>query len=172
MTSQRNVVVILAGGVGQRMGLEVPKQLLKVAGRTILEHTIAAFEAHPAVDEILLAMAEGHLDSARQIVKAGGYAKVVDIIEGGATRTETTSKALAAIRHDDGNVLFHDAVRPLVTARIITDCFEALQTHGTLRGLALTIRRLLRCRPFGPSGWDPVPEPAPARHPRKRVAAS
>src|SRR3954447_7867988 len=71
-TPDRNVVVILAGGVGQRMGLEGPKQLLKVAGRTILEHTIAAFEAHPAVDEILLAMAEGHLDSARQIVKAGG----------------------------------------------------------------------------------------------------
>jgi 2-C-methyl-D-erythritol 4-phosphate cytidylyltransferase len=129
MTSERNVVVILAGGVGQRMGMEVPKQLLKVAGRTILEHTIAAFEAHPAVDEILLAMAEGHLDSARQIVKAGGYQKVVDIIEGGATRTETTAKALAAIRHQDGNVLFHDAVRPLVTARIVTDCFEALETH-------------------------------------------
>ncbi len=132
MGRERNVVVILAGGVGQRMGLEVPKQLLKVAGRTILEHTIAAFETHPEVDEILLAMAEGHLDSARQIVKAGGYAKVVDIIEGGTTRTETTARALAAIPHEQGNVLFHDAVRPLVTARIISDCFAALTTHAAV----------------------------------------
>jgi hypothetical protein len=36
---------------------------------------------------------------------------------------------------------------------------DALRVHGTWRGLALTVRRLLRCRPFGPSGWDPVPEP-------------
>ena len=47
---------------------------------------------------------------------------------------------------------------------------EALDTHGTWRGLRLTIRRLLRCRPFGPSGWDPVPEPRP-RDLRKRADA-
>lgn len=127
-----NVVVILAGGVGQRMGLELPKQLLKVAGRTILEHTIAAFDNHPAVDEIVIAMAEGHLDTARAIVKNGGYSKVVDIIEGGSTRTETTVRSLGAIRHESGQVLFHDAVRPLVTARIITDCFTALSTYDAV----------------------------------------
>ncbi|MBU6314870.1 MAG: membrane protein insertion efficiency factor YidD [Acidobacteria bacterium] len=44
---------------------------------------------------------------------------------------------------------------------------EALRTHGTFRGLILTLRRLLRCRPFGPSGWDPVPEP---RHPLESIA--
>ena len=41
---------------------------------------------------------------------------------------------------------------------------EALQVHGTARGLWLTVRRLLRCRPFGPSGWDPVPLPTTDRH--------
>ncbi|MFM7687465.1 MAG: membrane protein insertion efficiency factor YidD [Actinomycetota bacterium] len=44
---------------------------------------------------------------------------------------------------------------------------EAFRSHGTLRGFFLTLRRLLRCRPFGPSGWDPVPEP---RHPRGSIA--
>jgi putative membrane protein insertion efficiency factor len=49
---------------------------------------------------------------------------------------------------------------------------EALQTHGTWRGLGLTLRRLLRCRPFGPSGWDPVPEPSTTTQPtRKRATA-
>jgi len=50
---------------------------------------------------------------------------------------------------------------------------EALETHGSLRGLLLTVRRLLRCRPFGPSGYDPVPERRPAdlalSHPQKRM---
>ena len=132
MTSERNVVVILAGGVGRRMGTEVPKQLLEVAGRTILEHTVAAFESHPAVDEIVLAIAQGHLGAVRTIVRRRGQGKVVDIIEGGATRTETTTRALAAIRHEHGNVLLHDAVRPLVTHRIITDCFEALTEHAAV----------------------------------------
>ena len=46
---------------------------------------------------------------------------------------------------------------------------EALETHGTARGLWLTIRRLSRCRPFGPSGWDPVPErPVPEPVPERR----
>jgi uncharacterized protein len=61
---------------------------------------------------------------------------------------------------------------------------EALEVHGTWRGLWLTVRRLVRCRPFGPSGWDPVPEPHPGtvntdtvsdhsspRSPRKRALA-
>lgn len=60
---------------------------------------------------------------------------------------------------------------------------EALEVHGTRRGLWLTVRRLVRCRPFGPSGWDPVPEPthdpvddtvsesSSPRSPRKRALA-
>jgi uncharacterized protein len=49
---------------------------------------------------------------------------------------------------------------------------EALQRYGTLRGVVLTLRRLSRCRPFGPSGWDPVPSPDRRVEPRKRMAAS
>ena len=59
----RNVAVILAGGVGARVGLEIPKQLIKIAGHTILEHTLARFDAHPDVDEIVVMMAPGHLDA-------------------------------------------------------------------------------------------------------------
>jgi 2-C-methyl-D-erythritol 4-phosphate cytidylyltransferase len=128
----RNVAVILAGGVGARMGLGVPKQLLKIAGRPILEHTIAAFDRHPLVDEIVVMMAQGHLDAARAIVRDGGYDKVVDIIEGADTRNGTTRRALDRLGDDDCHVLFHDAVRPLVTPRIIGECFEALETHAAV----------------------------------------
>lgn len=124
-----NVAVLLAGGVGARVGLDIPKQLIKIAGRTILEHTLAALDAHPMVDEIIVMMAPGHLDAVRAIVDGGRYTKVIDILEGAETRNGTTERALERLDHAECNVLFHDAVRPLVTPRIITECFEALATH-------------------------------------------
>jgi 2-C-methyl-D-erythritol 4-phosphate cytidylyltransferase len=74
-------------------------------------------------------MASGHLDSATAIVRDGGFRKVVDVLEGAGTRSETTMRALARLGEEECNVLLHDAVRPLVTTRIIGDCFRALQTH-------------------------------------------
>lgn len=122
----RNVAVILAGGTGTRVGLAIPKQLIKIAGKTILEHTIAVFQAAEAVDEIIVLMTPGHLDPVNAIVRDGAYPKVTQILEGGATRNETTSLALKAIGADECNVLFHDAVRPLVSQTIINDVVAAL----------------------------------------------
>src|SRR3954451_11093414 len=78
----RNTVVLLAGGVGTRVGLALPKQLVKVAGRPIMEHTLAALDAHPDVDDIVIMMTPGHLDAARSIVSDGGYHKVRQVLEG------------------------------------------------------------------------------------------
>ena len=128
----RNVAVLLAGGVGVRVGLDIPKQLLKVAGRTILEHSLIALHSHPLVDEVKVMMAPGHLDAVRAIVTDGGYTKVTAILEGGATRNQTTWRALESLGEEECHVLFHDAVRPLVTERIITQCFEALETHAAV----------------------------------------
>ena len=129
MTELRNVAVILAGGTGTRVGLSIPKQLIKIAGKTIIEHTIAAFEASPLIDEIVILMAPGHLDPVRAIVQNGEYGKVSQIVEGGQTRNESTSRALDALGADECNVLFHDAVRPLVSQTIISDVVAALATH-------------------------------------------
>jgi 2-C-methyl-D-erythritol 4-phosphate cytidylyltransferase len=132
--------VVLAGGVGARLGDPLPKQLLPLGGRPVIEHTIAAFDRHPDVDELLVLMVPGHLATVRDLVERGGYRKVRDVLEGGTTRMATTGRALAALtgRSDssersaeiaeDRKVLLHDAVRPLVSARIIADCFAALDT--------------------------------------------
>ena len=125
----RNVAVLLAGGVGVRVGLDIPKQLIKVAGRTILEHSLAALHAHPMVDSITVMMTPGHLDAVRAIVRGGGYDKVTEILEGGETRSETTMRALESLGDDECKVLFHDAVRPLLSQRIIGECFEALDRY-------------------------------------------
>src|ERR1044072_765804 len=125
----RRIAVLLAGGVGVRIGLDIPKQLLKAAGKTLLEHTLAVLDQRPMVDEVIVMMAPGHLDAVRAIVRDGGYDKVSSIEEGGLTRNETTQRALAAIGEGESHVLFHDAVRPLLSARIVTECFEALEDH-------------------------------------------
>jgi ribitol-5-phosphate 2-dehydrogenase (NADP+) / D-ribitol-5-phosphate cytidylyltransferase len=129
VTEFRNVAVVLAGGTGTRVGLSIPKQLIKIAGKTIIEHTIAAFQASSLIDEIVILMAPGHLDPVRAIVQNGGYDKVTQIVEGGETRNESTSRALEALGTAECNVLFHDAVRPLVSQTIIGDVVAALATH-------------------------------------------
>ena len=67
------VVALLAGGTGTRFGADRPKQLLTVAGRPLLEHTLRAFHGHPGVDAITLVMAPGHLEAAQTIVREGRY---------------------------------------------------------------------------------------------------
>jgi 2-C-methyl-D-erythritol 4-phosphate cytidylyltransferase len=126
------VAVLLAGGVGTRVGLDIPKQLIKIAGKTILEHTMAAFQAHPMVDEIVVMMAPGHLDAVHGMVRGGAYDKVTRVLEGGDSRNATTLLALQPLGGQDSPVLFHDAVRPLISERIITQCFEALETYDAV----------------------------------------
>jgi ribitol-5-phosphate 2-dehydrogenase (NADP+) / D-ribitol-5-phosphate cytidylyltransferase len=133
MTGGRsNVAVLLAGGVGARVGLDVPKQLLKIAGRPILEHSLARLDQHEAVDEVIVMMAPGYLDAVRHIVRTGGYTKVGQILEGADTRSGTTLRALDAIGDRDCKVLLHDAVRPLISSRIITECFAALDSYDAV----------------------------------------
>ncbi|MEO3876675.1 bifunctional cytidylyltransferase/SDR family oxidoreductase [Nonomuraea sp. B12E4] len=126
---RRSVGVLLAGGVGQRAGLGRPKQLAEIAGRTIIEHSLSVFEAAPEIDEIVVLMTPGYADRIREIVERGGYRKVSKIVDGGASRTESTWRALQALGDEECDVLLHDAVRPLLEPRIITECVHALETH-------------------------------------------
>ena len=137
------VAVVLGGGVGQRIGAQVPKQLLKLGGRTLIEHCVAAFEQAPGVDEILVVMAAGYVDQVKEILAEAGYRKVSAVIQGGVGRPDSTRIALAAIAGaprsaaarrpaDDCGVLLHDAARPLVDQRIIADCVASLQVHEAI----------------------------------------
>ena len=122
------VAVLLAGGIGERAGLGMPKQFAQLRGRTILEHSLAALHDHPRISGVLVVMATGFTDAA-QVVTAG-YPGVLGVIEGGASRSDSTVRALdwlaASGLHDD--VLIHDAARPLVTADTIDRCIEALES--------------------------------------------
>jgi 2-C-methyl-D-erythritol 4-phosphate cytidylyltransferase len=142
----RMVAVVLGGGTGQRLGAGMPKQLLMLGGQTLIERCVAAFDAAPGVDEILVVMARGYTGQVRELV--AGFQKVIGVIEGGATRPESTRAALAAIAEggtgwagyaggagwatgggSDCGVLLHDAARPLVDQKIIAACVAALEVH-------------------------------------------
>lgn len=134
-----STVVLLAGGVGSRIGADLPKQLLTIGGKPLLEHSLATFSAHPGVSRIIVVMTAAHLDQARAL--AAAYPKVTGVIPGCATRSDSTLAALSEIA-DDETVLFHDAARPLVTARIIDDCLAALEEYdavGTVVASADTV---------------------------------
>jgi 2-C-methyl-D-erythritol 4-phosphate cytidylyltransferase len=128
----RATAVVLAGGTGQRMGLALPKQLLKVAGKTVLEHTLHVFEAAEEIGDVWVLMTPDYLAEAEALVRRAGLRKVRAVLPGGATRAETTQRAIAALRADDPAdrpVLFHDAVRPLLSQRVVADCVRALERY-------------------------------------------
>lgn len=125
MSLLRTVGVVLAGGVGARLGLDVPKQMVKVAGKTILEHTVAALDAHEAIDEVIVMMTPGWSEKAATEL-GERYPKVSRILDGGTTRNETTRRVLDALGPEECKLVLHDAVRPLVDAQIISDSVDAL----------------------------------------------
>jgi 2-C-methyl-D-erythritol 4-phosphate cytidylyltransferase len=125
----RTVAVVLAGGSSERFGPGELKQLRPLAGRPLIEHSVAAFERAPGVDEILVVMAAGHAGRAASLLGSGGYRKLTKVIEGGPSRVASTRAALAELGEDDCDVLFHDAARPLVDQQVIGACLAALASY-------------------------------------------
>ena len=180
----RNIAIILAGGMGSRMGGGMPKQLLPLAnGQTILEHSVAAFEQAECIDEIGIVMHPDYIARAEEMLLRNGWQKVAFIIGGGKERRESSMRAIEQVyanvelrmKNDEGannlatlqpinsfnkfnnasthqrinastssttnqpinqstnqpttNILLHDAARPFVSQRIISDVCEALTQH-------------------------------------------
>ena len=145
-----NIAIILAGGIGSRIGGGMPKQLLPLAdGRSILEHSVEAFEQAECIDEIGIVMHPDYIACAEEMLLRNGWQKVSFVIAGGKERWESSVNAIREIerRLEDKeqrrgmpilqptndkpvtNILLHDAARPFVSAHIIEDVCKALETH-------------------------------------------
>ena len=134
-----NVAVILAGGIGARVGGNTPKQLLPLAdGRSVLEHAVSAFEQSPHIHEVCIVMHPDYIAYAEQMLLANAWQKVRHIIPGGKERWESSVNAIRAFTpytlHPTPiiNLLLHDAARPFVSQDIIARVCEALQEHDAV----------------------------------------
>lgn len=132
MEQQRKIAIILASGTGTRFRSETPKQFLKLAGKTVLEHTLDVFERHPRIDEIIVVTAPEQRTLVEETINRAGYCKVTRIVNGGATRQASSAAGMGAVMGDDTKVLVHDAVRPLLDTATIDRCLDALENFDAV----------------------------------------
>lgn len=126
----KNIAIILAGGVGSRLNAGIPKQFLKVAGLSIIEHTISTFQRHPLIDEIAIVLNEAYHNKMDTIITKNSFTKVKRILYSGSERHHSSLSAIKAYENEEKcNLVFHDAVRPLISIQIITDVLCALKDY-------------------------------------------
>jgi 2-C-methyl-D-erythritol 4-phosphate cytidylyltransferase len=119
--------IIVAAGSGSRMGTQVPKQLLPLAGLPLVEHSLAAFQRHDGVDRVILVIAPERRSD--YPLGRGRHPKLEGVVDGGETRQGSVSKGLEAAGDAD-LVLVHDAARPFPSARLIGAVIEAARRSG------------------------------------------
>lgn len=132
-----NVAVILAGGTGTRMGLEIPKQYYEVNGKAILSYCLQTFFTHEEIDAVQIVADEmWHGYIMQQLLRLPYNEKFRGFSAAGENRQLSIYNALVDIRgyaSEDDTVIIHDAARPCVSAAQIADCVKAAEGHdGTL----------------------------------------
>jgi 2-C-methyl-D-erythritol 4-phosphate cytidylyltransferase len=123
----KRFALIVAGGSGTRMGASVPKQFLLLAGKPILQHTVARFYSH--VNEIWLVLPEQHIPRWNELCLEHQFTVPHTVVAGGSTRFDSVKNGLSQI-HDSGFVAVHDGVRPLISTECIGNTFRQAALLG------------------------------------------
>ena len=131
----KNIAIIFAGGTGQRFGSEIPKQFVKVYDKEIIMHTLKVFQAHPEIDEIYIGCLEEWIPYLCNLLQIHHIDKVPQggVVSGGNSGQDTIYRILkqAELNNDpDSIVLIHDGVRPIVTAREISENIQTVKEKG------------------------------------------
>lgn len=127
-----NIALIIAGGVGSRMGQDIPKQFINVYDKPVLIYTLEAFQKNPNIDDIYCVCLEGWHDILRVYAKQFGIDKLRDIFSGGETAQESIRNGVMAIKKvkDDDVIVIHDGVRPLVDDVVLSDVIIKCKEFG------------------------------------------
>lgn len=122
-----NTAIILAGGVGSRMGVDRPKQFLMVQDKPIISYCLDIFQKHSEIDSIVIVVSEQWQDFTEEYVQKYGVTKVKGYALAGQSRQHSIYNGLKCIDKnvpDTDIVIVHDAARPLVSDQIISDCIK------------------------------------------------
>lgn len=127
-----NIAIILAGGVGSRLGASIPKQFIEVLGKPMIAYTLERFEAHPEVDAVEIVCHADYIDHAWGIVYEHGFSKVKWVVPGGDSFQGSVANGMEGLegKAADGDVvLVHYADCPLVTFDVVSDAIRVARAH-------------------------------------------
>lgn len=116
-----NSAVIVAGGRGIRLGSDLPKQFHDLCGREIISYSVETFLHHPDIHEVIVVVPYGWVDHTTK-----NYPKCT-VVEGGTKRQDSSLNGVLVTNIESENILIHDAVRPFITAGVISDCLNSLE---------------------------------------------
>ena len=128
-----NVAVILAGGIGSRVGADKPKQFIEVLGKPVLAYTIEVFQKHPEIDAIEIVCVETHMDYLNKMIREYGYTKVKWITKGGDDFQHSVINGIINLRgklQEEDIVLVHYGASPFVSEDIISDGIRVSKEKG------------------------------------------
>jgi 2-C-methyl-D-erythritol 4-phosphate cytidylyltransferase len=126
----RTTAIILAGGTGERMGGDIPKQFMLISGEPVIGYSVRAFDRSPLVTDILIVCHSGHIDRMKAVLGDIKPSKECRIVPGGKTRQESSYNGVKACHEGTEYVLIHDAARPFVSAGIIENVLKAAEEKG------------------------------------------
>lgn len=130
MEKQQLALIIPAAGKGERLGGDVPKPYIKIAGKTILEYTLSRFRDVSGLGEIIVSTTEEYIDATEKILQNVFPGLKCTVVEGGAERQDSIRNALEKISDKTGLIAVHDAVRPFVKKEDIENCIEEASRSG------------------------------------------
>ena len=155
----KNYAIILASGNATRFGAgsNTLKQFAKVAGKTLLEHVIETFEHAPQIHETIVVITPGYRSAMEEILLRNSYSKVTHVLNGGATRKDSSRIGISVIKDEEANVIIHDGARPLLSQRIIDDCIKALEDYEAVDVAIPSADTIIRVKD-GKKLIDSIPE--------------
>lgn len=129
----KNIALIIAGGKGDRMKQDIPKQFLNVYDKPVIVYTMQCFQNHPDIDGIVVVCIDGWHEVVRAYAKQFGIAKLDSVISGGKTGFESIingTKEVERLYGGDALILVHDAIRPNLSSEIISENIRICHQKG------------------------------------------
>lgn len=128
-----NAAVIIAGGTGSRMHMDIPKQFINIYDKPVIIYTLEGFQRHPEIDAIGVVCLDGWHDALERYAKQYGITKLRWIISGGKTGQESIRNGvyrMEGMLSDDDNVVIHDGIRPMVDSSVLSDVLRVCSLYG------------------------------------------
>lgn len=128
-----NYAIILAGGIGERMQQEIPKQFINVNDKPLIIYTLEAFQKHPEIDGILVVCIDGWHDILKAYAKQNHITKLNWVVNGGNTGQESIRNGVYALQDickSKDIVIIHDGIRPLVDENVLSDVIVKCRLYG------------------------------------------